>query len=99
MALVIDATGTMLLAETCYLVEDDSLTSAEWDSMDDLTDSEVADMGKDRGVSVSQTEQLLHSIADALWGEGADTEWNSDTVQAIADAIRLQRPDLVPAES
>lgn len=39
-------------------------------------------------------EQLLQSIADALWGEGGDTPWTPDTLEAIADAIELQRPDL-----
>lgn len=42
-------------------------------------------------------EALLASIADALWGDGADTEWSPDTLDAIADAIMLQRPDLYEA--
>jgi hypothetical protein len=45
----------------------------------------------------AKSEQLLQSIADALWGAGADTEWNSDTIQAIADAILTERPDLPAA--
>jgi hypothetical protein len=40
------------------------------------------------------SEQLLQAIADALWGEGADTPWSPDTLDAIADAIRTERPDL-----
>lgn len=48
-------------------------------------------------VSHDPSESLLNSIADALWGDGADTEWSADTVQAIADAILLQRPDLYEA--
>ena len=39
-------------------------------------------------------EQLLQSIADALWGEDADQQWSPDTLDAIADAIINQRPDL-----
>jgi hypothetical protein len=37
---------------------------------------------------------LVETIANALWGDGADTEWNSDTINAIADAIRNVRPEL-----
>jgi hypothetical protein len=40
------------------------------------------------------SEQLLQAIADALWGDGADTPWSPDTLDAIADAIRTERPDL-----
>jgi hypothetical protein len=39
-------------------------------------------------------DSLVLSIADALWGDDADTEWNSDTINAIADAIRNVRPEL-----
>ena len=46
---------------------------------------------------MNKNEQLLRAIADALWGDDADTEWNSDTIQAIADAIQTERPDLYPA--
>jgi hypothetical protein len=42
-----------------------------------------------------RSEQLIQSIADALWGDDADTEWNADTLDAIADAIRLMRPELI----
>ena len=42
----------------------------------------------------AQSEQLLQSIAEALWGDGADTPWSADTLQAIADAIDTERPDL-----
>ena len=41
-------------------------------------------------------DSTLRGIADALWGDGADTEWNSDTLDAIADVIRTFRPDLAP---
>ena len=44
-----------------------------------------------------KSEQLLNSIADALWGEGSDSQWSADTIQAIADAITTERPDLVEA--
>jgi hypothetical protein len=42
-------------------------------------------------------EGLLNSIADALWGDDADESWSADTLDAIADAIRTVRPDLVKA--
>lgn len=45
------------------------------------------------------SEQLLQSIADALWGEDADKEWSPDTLDAIAEAIIVQRPDLYQART
>lgn len=92
--LIIDSTGTMLPAQHCYLVPDEAFTEDDWDQINDFSDSEIARIGKENGVSVYKSEQLLQSIADALWGDGADTEWNSDTIQAIADAINTERPDL-----
>lgn len=94
MTLIIDSTGTMLAADSCYLVPDEAFTDDDWDQINDFSDSEIARIGKENGVSVYKSEQLLQSIADALWGDGADTEWNSDTIQAIADAINTERPDL-----
>lgn len=94
MTLIIDSTGTMLAADSCYLVPDEAFTEDDWDQINDFSDSEIARIGKENGVSVYKSEQLLQSIADALWGDGADTEWNSDTIQAIADAINTERPDL-----
>lgn len=38
---------------------------------------------------------LVSCIADALWGEDAGKEWNADTINAIVDAFRRYRPDLV----
>lgn len=43
---------------------------------------------------MDRNEQLLQAIADALWEEGEDTPWDPDTIQAIADAIQTERPDL-----
>jgi hypothetical protein len=99
MTLIIDSTGTMLVAASCYLVPDEAFTEDEWEDITNFSDSEIARIGKENGVNVYQSEQLLQSIADALWGEGADTEWNSDTIQAIADAIHSQRPDLAAARA
>lgn len=98
MALVICAqTGTMLTAENAYVVPDETFTPDEWESIENFSDSEIARIGKENGFSVNTNEQLLQAIADALWGEGSDTPWNSDTIQAVADALQLQRPDLLAA--
>ena len=97
MTLIIDSTGTMLLASSCYLVPDEAFTPEEWDQIENFSDSEIARIGRENGVSVEKSEQLLQAIADALWGDGADTEWDSETIQAIADAINTERPDLPAA--
>ena len=96
MTLIIDSSsGTMLTAHNCYLVPDEAFTEDEWDAIESFSDSEIGRIGRENGIPVSKSEQLLQSIADALWGEGADTEWNPDTIQAVADAIQAERPDLV----
>jgi hypothetical protein len=97
MTLIIDSTGTVLLASSCYLVPDEAFTEDEWAQIDNFSDSEIARIGKEHGVSVTKSEQLLQSIAHALWGAGADSEWSADTTQAIADAIHALRPDLPAA--
>ncbi len=94
MTLIIDSSGTMLPAHHCYLVPDEAFTQDEWYRIEEFSDSEIARIGKEHGVSVIKSERLLQFIANALWGGGADTEWNSDTTQAIADAIHAERPDL-----
>lgn len=99
MTLIIDSTGTMLAADSCYLVPDEAFTEDDWDSINDFSDSEIARIGKENGISVITSEQLLQAIADALWVEGTDTEWDSDTIQAIADAIQSERPDLPAARA
>lgn len=48
----------------------------------------------DDGDNIAKSEQLLQSIADALWGDDADKDWGPDTLDAIADAIMNQRVDL-----
>ena len=94
MTLIIDSTGTMLAASSSYLVPDEAFTPEEWDNIEGFSDTEIARIGRENGFSVEKSEQLLQAIADALWGEGADTEWNSDTASAIAEAILVERPDL-----
>ena len=95
MALIIDSsTGTVLTAQSCYFLPDDTFTEEEWEQIDDFSDSEISRIGKENGVNVEKSEGLLQSISEALWGEDADKEWNADTLDAIADAIRRERPDL-----
>jgi len=95
MALIIDSsTGTVLTAQSCYFLPDDTFTEEEWEQIDDFSDSEMGRIGKENGVNVEKSEGLLQSISEALWGEDADKEWNADTLDAIADAIRRERPDL-----
>ncbi len=88
------STGTVLTAEYCVLVHSSDLSESEWEELDTMTDSETSEIGRERGRRIAVDDQLVESIADALWGDGADTEWNSDTLDAIADAIRTVRPDL-----
>jgi hypothetical protein len=99
MTLIIDSTGTMLAADSCYLVPDEAFTEDEWAQIDDFSDSEIARIGKENGICVTTSERLLQAIAAALWRDGDDTEWDSDTIQAIADAIQSERPDLPAARA
>ena len=84
------STGTVLTAEHCRLVHNSDLSESEWEELDNMTDSETGEIARERGRRISLDDQLAESIADALWGDGADT----DTLDAIADAIRTLRPDL-----
>jgi len=57
--LLIDSTtGTVLTAASCYLVDDDSLTSTEWLLLDEMSDSEVCEFAKSRGKKVSDVVTL-----------------------------------------
>jgi hypothetical protein len=95
MTLIIDSTsGTMLPAHHCYLVPDEAFTEDEWEQIESFSDTEIGRIGRENGVAVDRSEQLLQAIADSLWGEGADTEWSPDTIDTIAEAIRTERPDL-----
>ena len=95
MALLIDSTsGTMLAAHHCYLLSDETFSEEEWEQIDSFSDANIGRIGKENGVQIDKSEQLLQAIADALWEQGESTEWNPDTIQAIADAIILERSDL-----
>jgi len=52
MLLIDTSTGTVLTAEHCVLIPDDALTEAEWDALNDMSDSEAAELGRLRGTPV-----------------------------------------------
>jgi hypothetical protein len=81
--------GTIIYPESAMLVNSDHLVDDE-----DYSDSKVCEIASEHGTPVRTDYNLVRSIADALWGDDADTEWNSDTINAIADAIRNVRPEL-----
>jgi hypothetical protein len=94
--LIDTVTGTYLDPTSCVLVPDEAATPLWLGDETDLSDSEICEIGKDSGISIQATFDLSQCIADALWGEDADTEWGPDTLDAIADAVRTLRPDLAP---
>jgi hypothetical protein len=85
MTLLIDAsTGTVLTAETCYLLPDDALTEAEWEALDSSSDSECSAMARERGRSLLIDSAALDAVAELLSSE----QWSSDHIEAVADMIR-----------
>jgi hypothetical protein len=82
--LIIDtSTGTVLNAHTCVLVPDDALSEAEWEALDNMSDTESADIGRERGRPILPDSQALDAIAEKLSG----VEWNVDTLMEISDLI------------
>lgn len=85
MSVIIDvSTGTMLSAETCRIVPDDAFTDAEWDGMDDRSDSEIAAFGRERGRPILPDSEALDAVAALLSAE----QWSSDHLSAVAEMIR-----------
>lgn len=84
MSLVIDRSGTMLTAHTCYIVPDDAFSEDEWDQIENFSDSEIARIGAENGRRVSDESDALDIIARTLSG----SEWTPDMFDAIADLIR-----------
>lgn len=85
MAVIIcTSTGTMLAAETCRIVPDSAFTEAEWDGMDDQSDSEIAQFGRERGRPVLPESEALDAVAALLNAE----QWSSDHLNAVADMVR-----------
>lgn len=85
MALIIcTSTGTVLSADTCRLLQDDDLTEAEWEALDDSSDSEIAALARDRGRPVLPESAALDAVAALLNAE----QWSSDHLDAVADMVR-----------
>lgn len=85
MALIIDtSTGTVLAAEHCVFLEDDALSDAEWESFEDMADSEVNALGRERGRPVMPDVAALDAVAALLNAE----DWSSDHLNAVADMVR-----------
>lgn len=100
---IVFSSGTMLDAADCFFVSSGTMFNATdcrivpLNEIKNFSNSEISRFGKESGFNIEKSEELLQSIADALWGDGADTEWSSDTIQAIAEALESQRPDLCAA--
>lgn len=85
MALIIcTSTGTVLSAETCRLLQDHDLTEAEWEELDESSDSECSAVARDRGRAVLAESAALDAVAALLSAE----EWSSEHIQAVADMVR-----------
>ena len=47
------STGTCLTPSNCVLVHEDELSSSEWDNIEDWSDSEICELGRERGQHLS----------------------------------------------
>jgi hypothetical protein len=57
--LIIDSvSGTVLCADQCYLVNDDSLSPQQWDDMESMSDSEVGSLAINHGRKLSDVVTL-----------------------------------------
>jgi len=66
--LVIDKiSGTVLCADQCYLVDDDSLSLDQWDAMESMSDAEIGDLAINHGRKLSD----LVTLRPILPGESA----------------------------
>jgi sugar/nucleoside kinase (ribokinase family) len=89
--LVDSVTGTILNPAGCYLVHPDHLLDEE-----EYSDSEAAEIAKEHGTPISADYNLVQCVADALWGDDADTQWDAGpALGEIAEAFQQYRPDLV----
>lgn len=48
------STGTCLTPYTCVLVHEDELSSSEWDDLENRSDSEICELGRERGQHLSR---------------------------------------------
>ena len=57
--LIIDkVSGTVLCADQCYLVDDDSLSTQQWDAMESMSDAEIGDLAINHGRKLSDVVTL-----------------------------------------
>ena len=57
--LIIDkVSGTVLCADQCYLVNDDSLSTQQWDDMESMSDSEIGELAINHGRKLSDVVTL-----------------------------------------
>lgn len=83
--LLIDAsTGTVLTAETCYLLPDDALTESEWEALNSSSDSECSALARERGRALLIDSAALDAITELLSSE----QWSADHIEAVADMVR-----------
>jgi hypothetical protein len=79
------STGTVLSATNCVFVDDEHLTDDEHLELNEgMSDSEVNDLGRERGTSIMSEINALDTIAATL-NEG---DWSPDTLNTIAEIIR-----------
>lgn len=92
MALVIDtSTGTVLAAEHCVLLHEEALTPEELAKLESDSDADVSEIGRDKGISIMDNDQLIHEIIETIWPDGPDSQWDSDTVVNIVEIILRYR--------
>jgi hypothetical protein len=57
--LLIDAsTGTVLSASTCYLVSDEVFTADNWELLENLSDSEMSALARQKGHNIGELVSL-----------------------------------------
>lgn len=102
---VVSLDGSFFGLNTAYLIDSGKLEPEQLDQLNEGSDSDVAELAEEVGVDLEEAikraigdSTLVQCIADALWGDGADTQWSADTLSAIAEAFREYRPDLVKGE-
>lgn len=82
--LIIDTSGTVLSASTCWLVPDEALSEDEWDELEAMSDSEISSLGRKRGRPVLADSQVLDAVAGLLNAE----QWSSEDLDTIAEMVR-----------
>jgi hypothetical protein len=87
------SSGTMLTAQSCVLIHEDALSEAEWDALDGAPDSDIADIGRERGKPLQDLLPCPHPhddgpVLDAIAGLLRE-EWDGDTLDTVRDLVSL----------